>query len=171
MRIRYRIGQFWNAFAARPSTGQLERAHSLLGDPLMTLFQGMQPGEQAHSLQIFDSLIAQDETDPDLLAAALLHDLGKSRIHLNPFERALVVIGNHLLPSKAAAWGQAEPHGWKRAFVVAAQHPAWGADMAQKAGASPVTVRLIRQHQDRLPPAMQKRDPLLYRLQLLDDKR
>lgn len=171
MRIRYRISQFWNAVAARPADGQLERARNVLGAALMNLFLQMQPGEQAHSLEIFESLLAQGETDPDLLAAALLHDVGKSRCPLNPAECAMVVIGCKLLPGDVKDWGRGDPQGLKRAFVVAEQHPAWGAAMAAEAGASPLVVRLIRQHQDKLLPSMEKRDPLLYRLQLLDDKR
>lgn len=37
---------------------------------------------------------------------------------------------------------------WRRAFVVARQHPSWGAQMATEAGATPLTVSLIRRHQD-----------------------
>ena len=175
MRLRYRAGQFWKALRAQPTTGQLRRAEDLLGARLMALFSQMQPGEQAHSLEIYEQLLAQGETSPDLLAAALLHDVGKIRYPLQVWERSEIVIAKKLLPKRARQWGTGLPSGWKRPFVVAERHPEWGAEMAAQAGASGLTVQLIRRHQEKIYPAPIKpgeanlADTLLYRLQLLDD--
>lgn len=176
MRIRYRVGQFWKALFVRPTQEQMALARRVLSPASWELFLKMQPGEQAHSLEILEGLLAQGETDPDLLTAALLHDVGKIRYPLRVWERALVVIGKALFPEKVRQLGMAQPVGWKRAFVVAENHPAWGAEMAAEAGASPAAIEIIRCHQDK-PPAPQSSagspspsENLLYRLQILDDE-
>ncbi len=189
MRILYRVRQFWQALTAVPNPEDVETARGLLTPSLMTLFLGMQPSEQAHSLRILQQLRQQGESDPDLLAAALLHDLGKSCHPLSIWERTLIVLGKAFFSRQAGQWGKGEPRGWRRAFVVAAQHPAWGAEMAVQAGASPLTAALIRRHQEftsaqQMPEHGQKKvffeemaleetaleDRLLYRLQLLDNE-
>jgi hypothetical protein len=82
----------------------------------------------------------------------LLHDVGKSRYPVRIWERILIVLSKAFLPGKVKRWGEGAAEGgglgWRRAFVVAQQHPAWGAQMAAEAGASPLTSTLIRRHQD-----------------------
>jgi hypothetical protein len=143
----YRAGQFWRALFARPRSDDLAQAARLLPPDLLALFQQMQPGEQAHSLQVMRCLQNAGQADPDLLTAALLHDVGKICYPLWIWERVLIVLGCKLLPAQARRWGQATPAGWRRAFVVAAHHPQWGAELAAKAGASPRVVALIGAHQ------------------------
>ena len=136
----------------------------------------MQPSEQSHSLAILNQLLDQGETNNDLLTAALLHDVGKNRFPLHAWERVVIVLGKAFLPNKTKLWGQGQPSGWRRPFVVAEQHPAWSAEMAAQAGASPIAVSLISRHQDKpiLQPEPEKlpddQDILLYRLQILDNE-
>jgi putative nucleotidyltransferase with HDIG domain len=140
----------------------------------------MQPSEIRHSLEITRRLIASGEAESDLLAAALLHDVGKSRSPLNLWERAIVVLAKRLIPGAFQRWGASEEmRGFKRIFVVAEQHAAWGAEMAAAAGASKLTARLIRQHQEVCKPVLKadlemgvrtREDYLLYQLQLLDEE-
>lgn len=174
MRAVYRVRQFWAAFTAAPGGEDLAAAGAQLGPALMALFNRLQPAEQAHSLQIYRQLLAQGENNPDLLAAALLHDVGKSRHPLRLWERVLIVLARKLFPVSVKGWGRGQPHGWRRAFVIAEQHPAWGAEMTSQAGASPRVVALIGRHQEKMPaspPATGSlEDQLLYRLQLLDDE-
>jgi hypothetical protein len=159
MRLAYRMRQFWQALRASPGEKDLADARLLLGESLFTLFRRMQPSEQAHSLNVYRHLVDQGLTNRDLLVAALLHDVGKSRYPLNAWERTLIVLGQRFLPSKSRAWGEPwsgrQPPelsaGWRKPFIVAAQHPIWGAQMADQAGAPPLAVRLIRRHQDHIP--------------------
>jgi len=173
MGLLYRTRQFWFALTARPHTNDLAQAGHFLSPQLLELFLQMQPGEQAHSLAVFRQLQDQGETDRDLLAAALLHDVGKSRCQLRLWERVFIVLLRAMLPRHARRWGRAEPRGWRRALVVAQQHPRWGAQMAQQFGASARTIQLIRRHQDPIP-AHRRKDPetrLLIRLQSVDNER
>lgn len=175
MQIAYRAKQFWKALQARPTPAQLAEARTILSPELMGLFLTMQPGEQAHSLNILKELDEQGHHEPDLQAAALLHDVGKARHPLRIWERIEIVLTQALLPGRVERWGQGEPIGWKRPFVIAAQHPAWGAEMAAAAGASPMTIQLIRRHQAKLPEPLEisqstpPEEHFLLCLQMFDD--
>jgi len=177
MRIRYRARQFWHALKSTPEPEDLDLARQVLSPAQMILFLKLQPNEQVHSLRVFRQLHHQNPSEKDLLVAALLHDVGKTAYPLRTWERAWIVIAKAILPVKVTVWGQAEPHGWKRPFVVAEKHADWGAEMAARLGASATTVNLIRRHQQTIhlhnspsPIAASREDQLLYRLQLLDNE-
>jgi hypothetical protein len=160
-RILYRTRQFWQILRIAPSKDELDRARSRLTPAQLALFLRMQPGEQSHSLRVYSKLVEAGESDPDLLAAALLHDSGKIRYPLSLGERAWIVIGKALFPNQARGWSQEEIQGpkravfWKRPFIVAERHPDWGADLVSKAGASNRTIALIRRHQEILSRDLQ----------------
>ena len=173
-RLVYRTRQFKLAFLGpwHPIPDAALTPH--LAPALLTLYRRMHPSEQAHSFAVLQRLQAAGQTDPDLLTASLLHDVGKIRSPLSIFDRILVVLARRFLPRRASRWGQvplaslqgqAEPVGFRRPFVTAACHPAWGADLASEAGASPRTCDLIRRHQDADPSG----DPLLLALHSADD--
>ena len=137
----------------------------------MTLFQHFSNSDQWHSYRVMKTLQAANHIHPDLLTAALLHDVGKTRAPLSVWERSWVVLGQVIWPKKTAVWGQDAPLGWKRPFVVKAQHPAWGADMAAAAGSSELAIGLIRRHQDNVPEtAVSEMDHLLRHLQWADNQ-
>jgi hypothetical protein len=173
----YRVRQVWVAVRGQPRPQDLELARSVLSPAQMALFLRMQPGEQLHSLAVLRRLEAQGMRQPDLLAAALLHDVGKSRLPLRLWERAWIVLVGALLPGSLARWGDRPYHegqrlpAWQRPLVVACQHPEWGARMAEEAGASPLVISLIRRHQQKIPPDNNSQENrLLSMLQAVDDQ-
>ncbi len=150
-RVLYRVRQFAAALVAglRPGAIDERPAEDVLGPAELALFRRMTPGERRHSLTVLARVKAAGARDPALLAAALLHDVGKTRARLRLGARPLPVLARAFLPGPAAGWGQGEPRGWRRPFVVAVQHPRWGAEMAEAAGSPPRAVALIRAHQER----------------------
>jgi len=169
--LSYRFLQFQRALLARPTASELELAAELLTPEQYGLFLRLQPGEQAHSLKILHALRAEGQENPDLLAASLLHDVGKSRHPLKTWERVVIVLGKVFLPKQARDWGDAQPGGWRRPFVIARQHPDWGAEMTAQIGASNLLVELIRRHQDELPAQpVSESDRLLAILKKYDDQ-
>jgi len=165
-RLAYRTRQFWNAL---PGTRKRVETEALLPHLIPTqivLFRRMQRSEQTHALQVLNRLKAAGQTDPDLLSAALLHDVGKVLFPISIFDRMVIVLGKSIFPRLAGRWSEVTPDRFYRPFVVAAHHPGWGADLAEQAYASPRTVELIRHHQD-IPS---KDDQLLTALQAADDE-
>jgi len=147
----YRLRQFWQSLTRRLTPEELADVRATLTPPLFELFCRMLPAEQYHAYTVWRTLIRQGHTDPDLLAAALLHDVGKSKMPLAIWERVIIVLGFKWFKQEALGWGieTGAPSFWTRPFVVARRHPAWGADMVEAAGGSPKTVALIRHHQSK----------------------
>ncbi len=113
-------------------------------------------------------LIERGQTNPDLLLAALLHDVGKAKMPLMIWERVLIVLGFKFFRDRAIQLGRRQLTPLARSFVVAVQHPAWGADMVNVAGGSPVLIELIRRHQDKIE-SQDELSEMLKALQAVDN--
>jgi hypothetical protein len=177
VRIVYRVSQFWNTLSHKAEPGLLEEVQRQLTPPQTQLFKRLQPSEQMHALTIWRKLLHQGDAQPDLLVAALLHDVGKLRFPLALWQRVLVVLAKAILPRKAQAWGNLLPGGWeelpawRKAFVVAEHHPRWGAELARHAGVSPLAEYLIREHHHPWGQDMSTAESsLLHRLWLVDNE-
>jgi hypothetical protein len=98
----------------------------------------------------------------------LLHDVGKMQAPLRLWEKVLVVLAGWFVGER---WRQSPPRGLKRAFVVAAQHPDWGAHLVARAGGSDQLVALIQRHQDPVPePPTNELQKRLLALQRADNE-
>ena len=151
---RYRLWQFWGLISRPIAPEDLAEVRGVLTPKLFAVFGRLNPAEQYHAFQVRRALVARGWAQPDLLTAALLHDAGKSNLPLAIWEKTAIVLGGRLAPRAAAAWGSRLDHvtWWTRPFVNALHHPAWGAELAAAAGASPLAVELIRRHQDKVTP-------------------
>lgn len=170
-RLVYRTRQFWNALSGSRRQVETESLLLHLSPSQIVLFRRMQPSEQTHAYQMLERLKASGQTDPDLLAAALLHDVGKVMHPLSLLDRVVIVLGQRFFQRKARRWSEGTPSRLRRPFVAAAHHPDWGADLAEQAGASSRTVELIRRHQDPCSPnPVTQTERLLAELQAVDDE-
>ena len=165
-RLAYRTRQFWNALLSPRKRVETEALLPHLPPSQIILFRRMQSSEQTHAHQVLERLKASGQTDPDLLAAALLHDVGKILVPLSLPDRVVIVLGKRFFRRRARRWSEGTLSRLRRPFVVAAHHPGWGADLAEQAGASSRTVDLIRRHQD----ISSADNPLLAALQSADDE-
>jgi len=171
--IRYRVWQFFRALTARVSQGDLETVACMLTPASLALFEAMAIQDQRHGLDVYAALRKAGHTNPDLVAAALLHDVGKAVARLPAWQRAIIVLLDHFAPRLLARLSQEDPTSWPRPFVVYAQHPETGARWAQEAGCSPLTVALIWRHEDRIEDCQigncqTEEDQLLAALQIAD---
>ncbi len=148
-RIAYRANQFWNALPVHRKWVKTEALLPYLSPTWIVLFRRMQPFEQAHAFKVFERLKSAGRSDPELLSAALLHDVGKILYPLSLFDRVVIVVGKYFFGERIKGWSLGTPGRLSRPFVVAECHPEWGADLAAQAGASPRVTALIRSHQNR----------------------
>ena len=146
-KLGYRIWQFWQSLQKPPQPEEYNIARDVLSSAELELFLKLPVPDMNHSLRVFHHLASEGETDPDLLKAALLHDIGKSCHPLRRWERVFGVLAVGLFPRRSAVWGQKDPGSIHRPLSVIQQHPAWGADLAEKAGCSQQVVWLIRYHE------------------------
>jgi hypothetical protein len=170
LRLAYRARQFWNALSGSRKRVETSKLLRYLNPVQIVLFQRMKPAEQVHAYGILERLQESGHHDPDLLAAAVLHDVGKILSPLSLLDRVVIVLGHRLFPRCSRRWGEGRLNRLRRPFIVAAHHPDWGADLAMRAEASPLAVELIRRHQQPIPNNLDTdRDRLLAVLQAADD--
>jgi hypothetical protein len=165
----YRVRQFVSAVLARVSPDDLREADEVLPPGAQKLFRRMSVPDQHHSLRVMRTLRKQGHRESDLLAAALLHDVAKSAARIHPWHRAVIVLSKRFAPGILRWLTNGEPTDWRKPFVIHRQHPDIGAQWAEQTGCSPLTVSLIRRHQEPLDhtPRNQE-DKLLAALQQAD---
>jgi len=136
-------------------TPDLAEAAAYLTAPQLALFRRMPHIEQIHALNVLRTLFANLPPDgdlralDDLAAAALLHDVGKSRYPVRIWQKTLPVLVGRAAPVLYETLADKDPRHWLwRAFAVKRHHPAWGAEMARTAHSSERVVWLIAHHQD-----------------------
>jgi putative nucleotidyltransferase with HDIG domain len=166
----YRIQQFIRAVGAWIWPVDLQEfleSHAL-SPTAEQLFRAMPRYDQQHALRVCCALKKMGHAQPDLLAAALLHDVGKT-VHpsggLRLWHRVAAVLMRAFWPGQLERFGRDQPGSWRWPFYVAQHHAALGAELARQAGCSPGTVELIRRHEDPPDPSS---DPSLAALQAAD---
>jgi hypothetical protein len=106
----------------------------------------MDPAARRHHLAVYRRLRAQGCDNSEVLAAALLHDIGKGRV--SPLDRTAYVLASRIGPGFVRWLAGDGRRGW-RALYRLAHHPALGAALVQAAGGSARLVWLIAHHQRR----------------------
>lgn len=170
MTIRGRVRQTVQALFAwiRPVDDTV--AEAFLTPDEFALFMRMGRSDRQHHLRVFSRLQAQGHTHPALLTAALLHDVGKTRSTFTIPHRIAAVLVKKFAPAYFEQWSQGEPASWRTAFVVSAQHPVWSAEMMEAVRSDPLSIWLVRHHQDKIYPHNETAARLLEQLQAADDK-
>lgn len=175
--VRYRVEQFLRALTAEHtiSKRRAKRAAETLPPEARALFFRQAPHDQRHALAVYDTLLEQGHTNEDLLAAALLHDVGKVAAQASPWQRSIFVLAErfapwalpHPLPPDLE--GGCEPEGRRHPLATYANHAEIGARWTSEAGCSALTVDLIRHHERPVEECRTKRDRLLAALRAADD--
>jgi hypothetical protein len=137
-----------------------EVAHWLPGSAL-PLFETMSAADQQHALRVCRGLQERGYTEKDLLAAALLHDVGKAGGHVPFWTRPVIVIGKLCFPrllARLAVYpreGMRLPHlqSWRIPLGYAWWHADIGANLAASAGLSERAILYIRTHHQPNGPA------------------
>lgn len=138
----YRARQFFASL--RPRIGEAERDEvaAYLTPAQLRLFQAMVGRDQRHCLDVFQALRRHGCDDPDLLAAALLHDVGKGDVRL--WHRVAYVLLAAVSPRLLLLLAATDRPSWRGALARLHGHPERGAALVAAVGASDAVVRLIR---------------------------
>src|SRR5579884_2644401 len=100
----YRLGQVKQqlGFVVPLTPSEYDEVSACLPPSAFTLFQTMSPADQQHSLRVCRRLQEHGCTERDLLAAALLHDVGKAQGRVPFWTRPVIVIGKRCAPALLA---------------------------------------------------------------------
>jgi hypothetical protein len=159
---RYRLDQARQqlGFVAPLTQADYLEVQHWLPPTAQDLFRTMSRADQRHSLRVCCGLQARGCHEPDMLAAALLHDVGKAQGRVPFWTRPTLVLGKVLLPGKLKRsiiapqmLQQARLPRWQQALNYAWWHAEVGAELAASAGLSEQAVLYIRTHHQPHGPA------------------
>ena len=157
--MRHRVRQFL-ATGKQPSEADFELANKHLSPALIELFRAQHARDIVHGAGTARWLLERGHANPDLVAAALLHDVGKG--HQRRMDRVIYVLASGLRLARLV--GSAESRfALRRAVFRSVRHGERGAEMLGRAGAPEVVVTLTRLHHMPL-----RADPVLALLQQAD---
>ncbi|MDQ6659629.1 MAG: HDOD domain-containing protein, partial [Chloroflexota bacterium] len=151
--VRQQLG-----FAAPLSFEQQAEVAQWLPTTAVSLFRTMSNADQQHSLRVCRGLQAIGCTEDDMLAAALLHDVGKAQGRVPFWTRPAIVIGKKIAPKLLTrlvvypAKEQIMPR-WQRSLSYAWYHAEVGAKLAAQMGLSERAVLYIHTHHQPDGPA------------------
>ena len=163
VRMRTIVYRLWQVrqqlgFVAPLAAEERQWVTRWLPAPALPLFQTMSAADQRHSLRVCQGLLARGCADRDLLAAALLHDVGKAQGRVPFWTRPVLVLGKLLAPRLLVRLAvdpracRALPR-WRRGISNACWHAEIGAELAAAAGLSEQAVLYIRTHHQPDGPA------------------
>lgn len=139
----HRVRQFAAHVRARVTPDEVAFAHRILPSSAAQLFDGMPVADRRHALDVSARLQAGGHDDPDLLAAALLHDAGKGH-RMRLWHRVAGVLLEALAPAVLRRLADPDPASWRHAFHLYLHHAVVSAELASAAGCSPRTAAFIR---------------------------
>lgn len=139
----HRVGQFIGHLTARVEPAEVARARKLLPETAWPLFAAMPTADRRHALDVAGRLVALGQTDPDLLAAAMLHDAAKGH-RMRLWHRVVGVLLAATAPRALARLASNDERSWRYPFHLYLHHPALSAEAALRAGCSRRTGDLIR---------------------------
>ena len=169
MKPLYRVRQFFGGLFARVTEADRREADLVLPLQARGWFRSLPRDLQWHGLRVMRALRRSGVDRSEVLAAGLLHDAGKAVASIGPFQRATIVVMQHVAPKWSARYSNVDwrsVHGPARWLAVAYRHPQIAAEQARQCGCDPLTIDLIRRHQDHHGVDT---DPLLIVLQRVDD--
>jgi hypothetical protein len=127
-----------------PPAGDVAWVHELLLPGELELWSSMPGPDRRHSVGVGRRVVdAVPDAPRSVLAAALLHDVGKTRVGLRTPGRVVATLVGLARGRDAAATGDGRIARYLR-------HDASGAELLEEAGSDPVTVAWTREHH--LPP-------------------
>ena len=140
----YRARQFNKVWTGKLTQVEQREIAQVLSPPLLTLFLRMAGLAQRHGYDVYHTLCAQEWRDQDLLAAALLHDVGKGRLGVAP--RMLWVLLGVRWPGLRRRLALHPFFGKRLGLWANLHHSELGAALVAEAQGSPALVGLIQQH-------------------------
>lgn len=135
-------------------------ARAVLPDPEFGLYRQMDARDRQHACEVAKRLLADvPAASPELVRAALLHDVGKAGAPYRPFERILV----HLY-TPADLPLEPRLNGVRGAWQRKLHHAHYGAEKIRAAGGDARVAELVARHHQ---PAGDRDAAVLHRIERL----
>ncbi len=131
----HRVRQFVGHLSARVTPDEEARAHRMLPAAAWSLFDAMPVADRRHGLDVAGRLLDAGLDDPDLLAAALVHDGAKGH-RLSLWHRVGGVLLEAVAPRALLRMANADPAAPGYPWYLYLHHDELSAQLARRAGLS-----------------------------------
>lgn len=128
---------------ARVDPEEAALARRVLPERGVALFDSMPVADRRHGLDVAERLLRAGTDDPDLLAAALLHDAAKGH-RMRLWHRVAGVVLGAAAPFALRRLASPDPASWRHPFHLYLHHEPISAALATGAGCSPRVAGFIR---------------------------
>ena len=138
------VGSLW-PFGPNPDADEWAKSHLVDGE--VALWRRMSPQDRRHSIGVAQRVEEHlgDKATRPVLAAALLHDVGKVDSQLGTFMRVVATLSAAVAGRETAElWVQTS--GITRRVGLYLKHPEIGGDLLEMAGADEFTYTWAREH-------------------------
>lgn len=138
------FGSLWPGGPSRSSSAWAE-SHLLDGE--QALWRRMSGADRRHAVGVAHEVerALGDEAGRPVLAAALLHDVGKVESRLGTFGRVIATLSAKIAGREMAREWQRR-RGFTRRVGLYLRHDVIGADLLAMAGSDPLTITWAREH-------------------------
>lgn len=122
---------------------------TVLRDEELTLFRRMRPSDRRHAVGVARrvEVALGEEASPEVLTAALLHDVGKIEARLGVYGRVAATLSGMAVsgdPDTIKDWTRTS--GITRRIGLYLQHPRLGGDLLAMVDSDPLVVAWAREH-------------------------
>lgn len=138
----HRVTQLVSHLTARVAPGEEALARRILPTSAWALFDAMPVADRRHGLDVANRLVDAGVDDPDLLAAALVHDGAKGR-RLRLWHRVGGVLLEAMSPRLLKRFASADPTSRGYPWYLYLHHDELSARLAREAGLSERTAAFI----------------------------
>lgn len=124
------VRRFFRGFSRALSPSEVAHARRLLTPAELLLFAGLPGRERRHAMDMLHWLRARAAPSDELLAAALVHNVGKGPIHLQ--ERVAYVLLDLLTPDLLERIASPSGVRFQRSLAAQRDHPRRGAALLER---------------------------------------
>ena len=139
----HRVTQLVAHLRARVEPEESALVRRILPERAVALFESMPVADRRHGLDVAAKLLDAGHDDPDLLAAALLHDAAKGH-RMRLWHRVSGVLLERLAPRLLRRLARDDAGSWRHPFDLYLHHGPISAALAGEAGCGPRAGAFIR---------------------------
>jgi len=140
---------FGSLWPRGPGPDESEWAESLLLDAEVDLWRRMSGPDRRHAVGVahrVERMLGVEATRP-VLAAALLHDVGKCEAGVGTYGRVIATVSGAVIGrDEGTIKDWTRTRGFTRKVGLYLQHPKLGGDLLAMAGSDPLTEAWAREH-------------------------